>query len=68
MYLQYEIEDRELFEDFLSGKKGRKVYLKTPKKGENLKLINMIKLNARKELEGPLYKIAKKVVPIVMKY
>ncbi len=24
--------------------------------------------NARKELEGPLYKVAKKVVPIVMKY
>lgn len=24
--------------------------------------------NARKELEGPLYKIAKKVVPVVMKY
>lgn len=61
LYLQYEIEDRELFEDFLSGKKGRKVYLKTPKKGENLKLINMIKLNARKELENRELKILKDI-------
>ncbi|MBE7046519.1 MAG: excinuclease ABC subunit UvrC [Ruminococcaceae bacterium] len=61
LYLQHEIEDGDIFEDFLTKKRGRRVYIKTPKKGENLKIINMIRLNARKELENRELKILKDI-------
>lgn len=61
LYLQYEIEEGDIFESFLTQKRGRKVYIKTPKKGENLKIINMIRLNARKELENRELKILKDI-------
>jgi len=61
LYLQYELEDNDIFEEFLTEKKGKKVHIRNPKKGENLKLINMIRLNARKELENRELKILKDI-------
>jgi len=49
VYLQYELEEQELLADFISSKATRKVTLKTPKIGDNVKLINMIVSNAKKE-------------------
>ncbi len=61
LYLQYNIDDMDMIGEFLSEKKGRKVAVKMPQKGENVKLINMIKLNARKELENRELKILKDI-------
>ncbi|MDF2892918.1 MAG: uvrC [Clostridia bacterium] len=44
--LQYEIEDFEIIESWLSEKKGSKVKLTVPQKGEKHKLIEMVSKNA----------------------
>jgi excinuclease ABC subunit C len=44
--LQYEIEDMELIEKWLSGKRGGRVYLKVPKKGSKEKLLELAAKNA----------------------
>lgn len=49
--LQEEIEEREVIEQWLAAKKGKKVYLKVPKKGEKLKLVEMVAKNALMSLE-----------------
>lgn len=46
LMLQYEIEDRELIEKWLSGKRGGRVYLKVPKKGSKEKLLELAAKNA----------------------
>lgn len=46
LMLQYEIEDMELIEKWLSGKRGGRVYLKVPKKGSKEKLLELAAKNA----------------------
>lgn len=42
-----EIEDRKLLEEWFSEKKGRKIKIHVPKKGEKFKLLKMVKENAK---------------------
>lgn len=49
IYLEHEIEDAEVLESFITSKAKRSVKLKVPKIGDKLKLIRMIKANAKKE-------------------
>lgn len=44
--IEEELEDIALIEDWLSNKRGNKVFIKVPKKGEKKKLIDMVKKNA----------------------
>ena len=50
--IQEEIEDKEIIEKALSEAVDRKVEIKTPKKGEKLKLVDMAIQNARITLEN----------------
>jgi len=49
LLLEYDIEDSETMEKWISQKASRSVKLKVPKIGDNAKLIRMIKANAKKE-------------------
>lgn len=44
--LQEPVEEQELLEQWLSEKRGSRVYLKVPKRGEKLKLVEMVARNA----------------------
>jgi excinuclease ABC subunit C len=46
LILQVEVDDTEIIEDWLSNKRGQKVYLKVPKKGEKSKLVELATKNA----------------------
>lgn len=54
-----EIEDLELLEEFLTAKKGSKVWIKIPKIGEKKDMLNMVKNNAKITLEKFKDKIVK---------
>ena len=43
---QYEIEDTDVIADWLREKRGKKVVISSPKIGDKLKLVKMVKLNA----------------------
>lgn len=47
-----EIEDKEIIENWLSTKLGKKVEIKTPKKGEKLRFVEMADNNAKVTLEN----------------
>ncbi len=47
--VQYEVEDTEILEEFISDKAGRSVKIKTPKIGSNAALMRMIAANAKKD-------------------
>lgn len=47
IYVPEEIEDRELIEKFLTDKRGSKVWIKVPKKGDKKNLLDMVKNNAK---------------------
>ena len=47
-----EIEDEEALEKLLAEKAGRKVEIKSPKKGEKLRFVEMAKKNAKVTLEN----------------
>lgn len=47
-----EIEDEEIICEILSEKAGRKVEIKSPKKGEKLRFVEMAKKNAKVTLEN----------------
>ena len=47
LFVQEEIEDHELIEKWLSVKRGMKVVIKQPKKGEKEKLVELAEKNAR---------------------
>ncbi len=49
IYTECEIDDYEVIEQWLSQKVSRNVKIKVPKIGDNVKLIRMIKANAKKE-------------------
>ena len=52
--LRYELEDKELIENWLSDKKGKKVALKSPQKGEKLHFVEMAEMNSKITLENRL--------------
>ncbi len=49
--IETDFEDREVVEQWLSSQRGGKVHLKVPQKGEKLHMVEMVKQNARLELE-----------------
>ena len=50
--IREEIDEKELLQDWLSGVAGRKVEIKTPQKGEKLRLVEMAENNAKITLEN----------------
>lgn len=50
--IEEEIEDEEILSEILSNKMGRKVEIKSPKKGEKLRFVEMAKNNAKVTLEN----------------
>jgi len=50
--IQIDIEEKDLISEWLEEKKGSKVKIKIPKKGEKLKLIKMISQNAETSLDN----------------
>ena len=52
--IQEEIEDKELLEQWLGEKAGRKVEIKTPQRGEKLKFVELAEKNAQITLENKL--------------
>ena len=50
IYLQEDIDDQELIERWLTEKKGARVYLRRPKRGEKFKLVQMAGRNAEEAL------------------
>jgi excinuclease ABC subunit C len=61
IYIETEIEDMEVFEELLSQKRGNKVSLRVPLKGEKSMLIKMIKKNALEILEKGSQRIKKNI-------
>ncbi len=59
IYIEADIEDREVFEKLLSEKRGNKVSIKVPVKGDKSMLIKMIKKNALEILEKGSQRIKK---------
>ena len=57
--LQYEIEDAALIEEWLSGRKGQKVHIQVPKKGQKEKLVELAEKNAKLVLEKDRERIAR---------
>lgn len=47
IYVPEQIEDQELIEKFLTEKKGSKVWIKVPKKGDKKNLLDMVRNNAK---------------------
>lgn len=54
-----DVEDHELIEEWLSTKKGSKVQLKIPKRGDKLKFLNLVQKNAQNTLEQFKLKLLK---------
>lgn len=57
LMLQDEIEDREIIEEWLTSKRGQKVYLRVPKKGTKEKLVELAQQNALMVLKQDKEKI-----------
>lgn len=55
---EYGIEDEDVVREWLSGRRGKKVNLQTPKRGEKRRLVELVKKNAQIAAEN--YKIAQK--------
>jgi len=49
IYIECEVEDADVLENWISSKAGRSIKIKVPKIGDKVKLIRMIKANAKKE-------------------
>ena len=47
IYVPEEIEDQELIEKFLTEKRGSKVWIKVPKKGDKKNILDMVRNNAK---------------------
>ena len=59
IFVQYEIADLKETESFLKSVSGKPVHIKTPKIGDNYKLVKMVEMNAKKELSEYELKIAR---------
>lgn len=57
LFLQEEVKDTKLIEEWLSGKRGGRVTIKVPKKGEKEKLVELAQKNALMVLEKDKEKI-----------
>ena len=57
IYLGAETEDEQLLTDWLTAKRGQKVYIKVPRKGEKEKLVELARKNAELVLHQDLEKI-----------
>ncbi len=57
--IKQNLEEKDIIEDWLTKKKGIKVYLKTTKKGQKLKLVELAEKNAAMVLDQDLEKIKK---------
>ena len=62
LLLQEEVKDQELIEQWLSGKRGSKVNIRVPKKGEKEKLVELAKKNASMVLEKDREKIKREEI------
>ncbi|MEG1310449.1 MAG: excinuclease ABC subunit UvrC [Romboutsia sp.] len=51
LIIEDEIEDSSILEEWLSSKKGQKVFIKVPQKGEKKNLVEMVRKNAAEYLE-----------------
>ncbi len=52
--IKEELEDKQAIEEWLSTELGKKVEIKTPKKGEKLRFVEMAELNSKVTLENKL--------------
>ena len=59
IYLQYDLEESELIETWLTDKKGARVYLRSPKRGTKEKLVELAAKNAQMVLDQDREKIKK---------
>ena len=50
--IREELEEKQALEEWLSAKQGRKVELKSPKKGEKLRFVEMAEMNSKVTLEN----------------
>jgi len=57
IYLDVETEDEELLTEWLSAKRGQRVYIKVPQKGDNQKLVELAKKNAELILHKDIERI-----------
>lgn len=59
IYTEFELEDKEIIEEWLKEQKGSKVVISTPKRGEKVKLVQMVKKNAEVALENNKIRVLK---------
>lgn len=59
IFVQFELEDAELLENWLTDKKGSRVYIRTPKRGAKEKLVELAAKNAQMVLDQDREKIKK---------
>lgn len=59
IFIQFDLEEIELLETWLAGKKGSKVYIRTPKRGAKEKLVELAAKNAQMVLDQDREKIKK---------
>lgn len=57
--VEYEMEDFEVIKEWLSEKRGRKIDIQVPKRGEKKRLVEMVKKNAVIALENNKIKVMK---------
>lgn len=57
LYLQEEVEDTKVLEEWLTAKRGQKVYIRVPKKGEKERLVELAAKNASLVLQQDAEKI-----------
>ncbi len=59
IFVQYDLEEAELLENWLTDKKGARVYIRTPKRGSKEKLVELAAKNAQMVLDQDREKIKK---------
>ncbi len=59
VFVQYDLEEAQLIEDWLSNKKNARVYIRTPKRGAKEKLVELAAKNAQMVLDQDREKIKK---------
>lgn len=57
--LETPVEDQETIEEWLSGRRGRKVQLSVPSRGEKRRLVELVKKNAQLAVDNELVKLKK---------
>ena len=59
IFVQFEMDEVELLEKWLTDKKGSRVYIRTPKRGDKEKLVELVAKNAQMVLDQDREKIKK---------